>query len=95
MFMKRMLCVFSVVFIVAIAIMMQFAGLESPKNSYIKYVEFNVTKSALQSAIDLDIATHEEDNKADYITLLAYLGAKYKYVDMTEFADKIKYGQSV
>lgn len=100
--MKRMLCVFLAVFIVAIAIMMQFAGADPSKNSYIKYVEFNTTKSALQSAIDLDIATHEEDNKADYITLLAYLGAKYggdfskyKYADMTEFADKIKDGQSV
>lgn len=100
--MKRMLCVLIGVLLLAIVIMTQFAGTEPSKNSYIKYVEFNVTPSALQSAIDLDIATHEEDNKTDYITLLAYLGAKYggdfskyKYSDMTEFADKIKDGQSV
>lgn len=90
------------VLLLAIVIMTQFAGADPSKNSYIRYVEFNVTKSALQSAIDLDIATNEEDNKVDYITLLAYLGAKYggdfskyKYSDMTEFADKIKDGQSI
>ena len=42
------------------------------------------------------------DNKVDFITLLAYLGAKYggdfsKYSrsDMTEFADKIKSGENI
>ncbi|MEE0914331.1 MAG: M23 family metallopeptidase [Ruminococcus sp.] len=100
--MKRILCVFMAVLILAILLMTQLGAAETPKNSYIKYVEFNVTKSALQSAIDIDIATHEEDNHVDCVTLLAYLGAKYggdftkyKYADMTEFADKIKNGESV
>lgn len=100
--MKKMLCAFCAVLISAILIMTQFAGLEPSKKSYIKYVEFNVTKSALQSAIEIDIATHDQKNKVDYITILAYLGAKYggdfekyKYSDMTDFAEKIKDGQSV
>ncbi len=102
MIMKRVICVFMGIFVIAIAVMTQLGGLDPSKNSYIKYVEFNVTKSALQSAIDLDISTREDENKVDYITLLAYLGAKYggdfskyKYSHMTKFADKLREGQSV
>ena len=69
---------------------------------YIKYVEFNVTKDALQNAVDLDIQTHDDDRHTDCITTLAYLGAKYggdftkyKYGDMTDFADKIRNGETV
>lgn len=100
--MKRLLCVFMGVLVIAISLMTQFAGQMDTKDSYIKYVEFNVTESALQSAIDLDIGSQNEDYTLDYITLLAYLGAKYggdfskyKYSDMTSFADKIKGGESV
>ena len=100
--MKRLLCVFMSVLLVAIMLMTQFAGQVDTKDSYIKYVEFNVTESALRSAIDLDISSQGEENKLDYITLLAYLGAKYggdfskyKYSDMTSFAEKIKNGESV
>ena len=100
--MKRLLCVFMSVLLVAIMLMTQFAGQIDTKDSYIKYVEFNVTESALRSAIDLDISSQGEENKLDYITLLAYLGAKYggdfskyKYSDMTSFAEKIKNGESV
>ena len=100
--MKRLLCVFMSVLLVAIMLMTQFAGQVDTKDSYIKYVEFNVTESALRSAIDLDISSQGEENKLDYITLLAYLGAKYggdfskyKYSDMTSFAEKIKNGESL
>lgn len=51
----------------------------------------------MQNAVDLDIQTHDDDRHTDCITMLAYLGAKYggdftkyKYGDMTDFADKIK-----
>lgn len=86
---------------IAISLMTQFGGRDITNSSYIKYVEFNVTKSALQAAIDLDIATKENKNKADFITLLSYLGAKYggdfskyKYSDMTDFAEKIAGGET-
>lgn len=65
--------------------------------NYIKYVEFNVTKDALQNAVDLDIQTHDDDRHTDCITMLAYLGAKYggdftkyKYSDMTDLPTKSK-----
>ena len=100
--MKRLLCVFMSVLLVAIMLMTQFAGQVDTKDSYIKYVEFNVTEEALKSAVELDISTQDEEIKLNYITLLAYLGAKYggdfskyKYSDMTSFAEKIKNGESV
>ena len=100
--MKRLLCVFMSVLLVAIMLMTQFAGQVDTKDSYIKYVEFNVTEEALKSAVELDISTQEEEIKLNYITLLAYLGAKYggdfskyKYSDMTSFAEKIKNGESI
>lgn len=90
------------VLLIAVSVTAMLGASETSKNSYIKYVEFNVTKSALQSAIDLDISTCDEKNRADCVTLLAYLGAKYggnfdkyKYSDMTSFADKVKNGETV
>ncbi len=86
----------------AVLLMTQLGGSEPEKTNFIKYVEFNVTKSALQSAIDLDISSQEEENPVDYVTLLAYLGAKYggnfknyKYSHMTDFAEKLKNGEDI
>lgn len=89
------------VLVIAISLMTLFGGRDITDSNYIKYVEFNVTKSALQAAIDLDISSRNEKNELDYITLLAYLGAKYggdfskyKYSDMTDFAEKLSNGES-
>ena len=89
------------VLVIAISLMTLFGGRDITDSNYIKYAEFNVTKSALQAAIDLDISSRNEKNELDYITLLAYLGAKYggdfskyKYSDMTDFAEKLSNGES-
>lgn len=99
--MKKLLCVFFCVMLAALSAVVFTGGKDTQKN-YIKYVEFNVTKDALQNAVDLDIQTHDDDRHTDCITMLAYLGAKYggdftkyKYSDMTDFADKIKNGETV
>lgn len=99
--MKKLLCVFFCVMLAALSAVVFTGGKDTQKN-YIKYVEFNVTKDALQNAVDLDIQTHDDDRHTDCITMLAYLGAKYggdftkyKYGDMTDFADKIKNGETV
>ncbi len=91
-----------IVLLASITVMTQFAGQVDTKDSYIKYVEFNVTDSALKSAVELDVASQEEETKLNYITLLAYLGAKYggdfskyKYSDMTSFAEKLKSGEDI
>ena len=43
----------------------------------IKYVEFNVTYSALDKAYAYDIGSQSEEIKLNWIELLSYLGAKY------------------
>ena len=63
--------------VIAISIMTQVGATDKTKNSYIKYVEFNVTSKALQDAIHLDIQSHQENIDIDCVTLLAYLCAKY------------------
>lgn len=99
--MKKIICVFLCVFLLAVALITLFGGREVKTGSYIKYVEFNVTRQALQAAIDLDIASNDEENRVDFITLLSYLGSKYggdfskyKYSDMTDFAKKLSDGES-
>ena len=90
--MKKLLCVFFCVMLAALSAVVFTGGKDTQKN-YIKYVEFNVTKDALQNAVDLDIQTHDDDRHTDCITTLAYLGAKYggdftkyKYGDMTDIS---------
>ena len=43
----------------------------------IKYVEFNVTFSALDKAYGYDVKSQSEEVKLNWIELLSYLGAKY------------------
>jgi len=45
--------------------------------SYIKWVDFSVTASALTDAMKLDVASYGTDSHISWIDLLAYLGAKY------------------
>ena len=44
---------------------------------FIKWVEFDVSYSALSKALELDIKNHDSPTPTDWITLLACLGAKY------------------
>lgn len=53
------------------------AQVQQGKADYIKYVEFNVPYIALQKALQIDIASHEQEKKLSWIETLAYLGAKY------------------
>ena len=99
--MKRIILLFSTAFFIALAVMLQVGGTEK-KTDTIKYVEFNVTQEALQSAINNDIKTKDEDFHTDYIQQLAYLGAKYggdfskyKAEDLSDFCEKVKNGESV
>ena len=57
--MKKLLCVFFCVMLAALSAVVFTGGKDTQKN-YIKYVEFNVTKDALQNAVDLDIQTHDD-----------------------------------
>lgn len=100
--MKKILCVFLAVMILSITLLFAFGGKTPNKGSYIKYVEFNVTQSALQSAIELDKQAHEDGKELSFVTILSYLGAKYggdfkkyKFSDMSEFVNSLNDGQSL
>lgn len=46
-------------------------------DDFIKWVDFNVTYSALSQALEADLKYHDTDTPLDWVELLAYLGAKY------------------
>lgn len=67
------------------------------ESNYIKWVDFNVSSSALGKAYEYDVASQTEDVKLNWIELLAYLGtryggefSKYKEKDLNELVNKLK-----
>lgn len=100
--MKKLLCIFISVFLLAVGVMPLFGATDTQKKGFIKYVEFNVTREALKDAIEADKTSKDEDIHIDYITSLAYLAAKYggsfksyKSSDLNSFAEQLKSGTSV
>lgn len=74
------------------------SGSDNEKN-YIKWVEFHVTKEALQLAYEYDLETHNTKYPVHWVELLAYLGARYggdfsrfELQDMKEAAEKLSGG---
>lgn len=72
------------------------------EKSYIKWVEFHVTKEALQQAYEYDVNTHDTEVPLHWVELLAYLGARYggdfgRYQpkDMDELAEKLLEGTTM
>lgn len=73
---------------------------ESQEKDYIHWVEFYVTKEALQQAYTYDVETHGTKRPLDWVELLACLGARYggdfkRYnsKDMDELARKLHQGE--
>lgn len=70
-------------------------------NTYIKWIDFNVTKEALADAVKIDIDTYGNDNHVDFIELLSLLSVKYggefkryKKADVEAFTEKLKNGDN-
>lgn len=70
-------------------------------SSYIKWIDFNVTKEALTDAVKADIDTYRSDNHVDFIELLSLLSVKYggefkryKKADLEAFTEKLKNGDN-
>ena len=70
------------------------------EDSYLKWVEFNVTYEALQHAYELDVGSYDDEIHLNWIELLAYLGAKYggdfskyKQADMDTAAEVLASGE--
>lgn len=75
-------------------------GAETEKKDYIKWVEFNVTCEAMKKAYQYDLDTYSDEVHLNWVSLLAYLGAKYggdfskyKAKDMTAIAELLKKGE--
>ena len=71
------------------------------EKKYIKWVEFHVTKEALQKAYEYDVDTHDTEHPLHWVELLAYLGARYggdftnyKESDMEQAAEKLSSGKT-
>lgn len=67
------------------------------EKKFIKYVEFNVSYLALKKAMNLDIEAHNSGKDLSWITILAYLGARYggdfshyKSADMDAFVKQLQ-----
>lgn len=72
------------------------------EKKYIKWVDFDVTSEAMKQAFRYDVDTVQSDIHLDWISLLAYLGARYggdfsKYSskDMAAIADRLLAGESM
>ncbi len=69
---------------------------------FIKWVDFNVTKEAMQKAMDYDIQTHLEEVHIDWIDLLALCGVKcggnfknFNTADLDAMAAQLKDGTPI
>ena len=72
------------------------------KDDFIKWVDFNVPKSAMYKAISLDILSQDKEVKINWIELLAYLAAKngnnfkgFKERQLDEIAEKLNAGTTM
>lgn len=50
---------------------------DTKEKEYIKWVEFDVTCEAMSQAYQYDVDTYGKEVHLDWVSLLAYLGAKY------------------
>lgn len=73
---------------------------DTQEKDYIKWVEFNVTCEAMRKAYQYDLDTYGKEVHLDWVSLLAYLGAKYggdfsqyKEQDMDEIAEILINGE--
>lgn len=70
-------------------------------DTYIKWIDFTVTKEALTDAIKADIDSYGNEGHVNYITLLSLLATKYggnfknyKRTDLIAFSDRLASGES-
>lgn len=72
------------------------------KQDFIKWVDFQVTKEAMQQAFRYDVDTCQSEIHLNWIELLAFLGARYggdfsryKAADMKAVADRLTSGEKM
>lgn len=97
---KRVISLFLMAFVATSIIMLCMTG--AKEKDFIRYVEFNVTYPALETAMKLDIDSQDDEIKLNWIDMLAYLGAKYsgdfssyKESDLKFIAEKLSSGEKI
>ncbi len=78
------------------------AAVRKPGKDFIKWVDFNVSESAMRRAMQLDTESHEKGGNVCWVDLLAVLGARYggsfaayREKDLTELAKRIDGGEKI
>ncbi len=70
-------CLLFVVGVIGYQVRERLAANQTKEAEYIKWVEFNVTCEAMKKAYQYDLDTYGQEIHLNWVTLLAYLGAKY------------------
>lgn len=75
---------------------------EKNSQKFIRYVEFNVPYSLMNTALKYDINTYKTENHLNWVELISYLGAKYggnykryKPAHLTALVKKLNSGKSI
>lgn len=106
---KKIFIIFIIFIILIISILLFYSfgsddSDNSTKDTFIKWVDFNVTSEALNLTAKLDINSHNNDEEIKYnwIELLAYLACKnggdfknFKESDLNNLVNKIENGESI
>lgn len=102
--MKKFALITSLALIVFLsaASLLRILNLPRQAASYIKWVDFSVTSSALSDAMNYDIKSYKTEKHIDWIDILAYLGTKYggdfsryKKTDIESLTEKINSGEAL
>lgn len=79
-----------------------FAERRQEENDFIKWVDFNVSASALSDCLKYDVGTYGTEKHVDWIDLLACLASKnggtfsdYKFSDLKKITDALENGASL
>ena len=70
-------CLLLVVGVIGYQVREKLVANQTQEAEYIKWVEFNVTCEAMKKAYQYDLDTYGQEIHLNWVTLLAYLGAKY------------------
>lgn len=97
---KRYMCVLcALIFLLSAIPGTVSAETDDDGEDYIKWVDFTASYSALEKALELDIAAHDTDTPLDWVEMLAWLAAKYggdfslyKSKDLDELAGELSAG---
>lgn len=74
----------------------------SAEGSYIKWIDFDVTQTALRDTLAADVDSHRSEHPLDWLELLAYLASRnggdfsgYKKADLDKLLELVADGSSV